>query len=69
MSMTQAIRCKFGKHDWGPILGKVEEARQECEECGAVKPIKVTRPPRDPSGSRDSGHSLGDPGAGAGGIT
>ena len=51
MSMLQAIRCKFGHHDWGPILGAVGEARHECEACGKVKPIKVTRPPRDPSGS------------------
>ena len=36
-----AIRCKFGHHNWGPILGGIEQARHECEECGAVKPITV----------------------------
>jgi hypothetical protein len=55
MITKQAIRCKFGHHNWGPILGDIEHARHECEECGAVKPILVTSPPRDPTGSGGGG--------------
>ena len=45
MGMMQAIRCKFGHHEWGPILGPIGESRHECENCGKVKAVKA-RPPR-----------------------
>jgi len=54
MGLMQAIRCKFGHHDWGPILGAIGATRHECEQCGKVKRIKVT-PPHDPPGSRAQG--------------
>ncbi len=63
MGMTQEIRCKFGHHDWGPILGGISDARQECEQCGKVKPVKAA-PPRGyggPNGS-DGGFYSGGPG-------
>ena len=66
MSMLQAIRCKFGHHDWGPILGKIEEARHECEGCGKVKPIKVT-PSRGYGGAHGNESHLHHGGGGGGG--
>ena len=44
MGMMQAVRCKFGQHDWGPILGKIEEPRHQCEACGKEKPVKAAAP-------------------------
>ena len=55
MSMMQAIRCKFGHHDWGPILGKIEDAHHECAHCGKVKPIKVSAPTRGLGGGITGG--------------
>ena len=51
MGMMQAIRCKFGQHEWGPYVGAIGETRHECEHCGTVKVVKVKRPPRNPGGS------------------
>ena len=42
MGMIQAIRCKFGHHDWGPITGGIEHTRDECDQCGKVKPVRGT---------------------------
>jgi hypothetical protein len=39
--MMQAIRCTFGHHDWGPIIGAIDEALHECTRCGRMKPIKI----------------------------
>ena len=50
MGMMQAIRCKSGHHDWGPILGDIDHARHECEQCGKVKTVKAT-PPRGYGGA------------------
>ena len=44
MGMMQAIWCRRGHHDWGPILGDIENARHECEQCGKVEPFKATAP-------------------------
>lgn len=41
--MMQAIRRTYGQHDWGPVLGDIEHARHECEQCGKVKPVKATQ--------------------------
>ncbi len=54
MGMMQAIRCKFGHHDWGPITGDIEHVRHECEQCTKVKPVKVT-----PSRGYRSPHAKG----------
>ena len=43
MGMIQAIRCTYGQHDWGPILGDIDNARHPCEQCGKVKPVKATQ--------------------------
>jgi hypothetical protein len=53
MGMTQAIRCQFGHHDWGPIIGGISDTRHECEQCGKVKPVKAT-PPRGYGGPNGS---------------
>jgi hypothetical protein len=50
MGMMQAIRCRFGHHDWGPILGDIDNARHECEQCGKVQRIKAAPPPRNYGG-------------------
>jgi len=42
MGMMQAIRCKFGHHEWGPFLGPIGDTRHECEKCGKVKPVTAT---------------------------
>jgi hypothetical protein len=55
MGMMQAIRCKAGHHEWGPILGDIDHAHHKCEHCGTVKPIKVWPPRRDPGGSGMTG--------------
>ena len=69
MGMMQAIRCKFGHHEWGPYLGTIGETRHECEHCGTVKAVKAARPPRrDPGGSgMDWGPSGPDRGGDPGG--
>jgi hypothetical protein len=52
MGVMQAIRCKFGHHEWGPYLGAIGETRHECERCGTVKAVKVKPPPpHDTTGS------------------
>jgi hypothetical protein len=52
MGMMQAIRCKTGRHEWGPILGDIQHSHHKCEACGTVKPVKVKAPPpHDPGGS------------------
>ena len=66
MSMVQAIRCKLGHHDWGPILGAVGEARHECEGCGKVKSIKVT-PTRGYGGAHGNESGFHDGGMTSGG--
>ena len=55
MGMMQAIRCKSGHHDWGPILGTIEDERHECEACGKVKSIKVSAPTRGLGGGITGG--------------
>jgi len=50
MGMMQAIRCKSGHHDWGPITGDIEHTRHECEQCGKVETVKAT-PPRGYGGA------------------
>ena len=55
MGMMQAIRCKLGRHEWGPILGDIEHARHECEQCGKVQPSKP-RPQRGYGGPHGNEH-------------
>ena len=60
MGMMQAVRCKFGHHEWGPYVGPIGETRHECQHCGTVKPVKTARPPRrDPGGSGIKGGPSG----------
>ncbi len=68
MGMMQAIRCRSGHHDWGPITGDIEHTRHECEQCGKVKTVKAT-PPRGYGGPNGSGSGLysGGPDGGGGG--
>ena len=44
MGVMQAVRCRFGHHDWGPILGDIDNPRRECEQCGNVKSVRATAP-------------------------
>jgi hypothetical protein len=63
MGMMQAIRCRFGHHEWGPILGAIEESRHECEHCGKVKAVKAG-PPRGYGGAHGSESGFHDGGGG-----
>ena len=54
MGMVQALRCKFGHHEWEPILGDIEHSHHKCEHCGKVMPVKVTAP-RDAKGGSKPG--------------
>ena len=68
MGTKQAMRCKTGHHEWGPILGDIDHAHHKCEHCGTVKPIKVRAPRRDPGGSGMTGPSGPDRGGDPGGA-
>ena len=52
MGMMQALRCRLGHHHWGPIVGVIDSARYECEQCGKVQSIKTTLPPAAYGGHR-----------------
>jgi hypothetical protein len=67
MGMKQAIRCKTGHHDWGPLLGDIEHSHHKCEACGTVRQVKVKAPRRDPGGSGMTGSGGPDRGGDPGG--
>jgi hypothetical protein len=47
MKLLHAIRCRFAWHRWGPIVGDVGRAHQQCIHCGRVKRIDTGPRPKD----------------------
>ena len=43
--MLQGLRCKFGRHRWGPLEGDNWGGYHTCTYCGASKRFKSEHPP------------------------
>ena len=43
--MLQGLRCKLGRHRWGPLEGDNWGGYHTCTYCGASKRFKSEHPP------------------------
>jgi hypothetical protein len=43
--MFQGVRCKLGKHKWGPLQGDNWGGFHTCTYCGKSKRFKSDHPP------------------------